>query len=285
MKRADAASLPRRLFLKWREHGVVGLARRQIDGWKWRVVTNPRWHRLLAWYFSLRGDRIPCRGLTIAVGEPSVNDMARAYIYHGIYERAEIDLASRAIDRSLPLVELGGSIGVVACALNRELQRPERHVVVEANPRLIPLLEENRRINGARFEIVHAAVGYGASAIRFALGDSLSGAIRDGGDETVEVATISLAKLLRDRGFQRVNLVMDVEGMEVALVENELDVLANNVQHVVMEGHERFVGGDAIARMYERLEAAGFVQVERDRGEVVSLVNRRLAPAPAESTA
>lgn len=274
-----------RLLRKWREHGLLGLARRQAHGFRCRLMMNPAWHRLVAGSFRLRGDRIPFRGQKIYVGDASITAEARALIYYGIYEHCEVDLALGTMDRSLPLVELGGSIGVVACTLNRALERPDRHVVVEANPRLIPLLEENRRANGARFEILHAAVGYGGPTVQFTLGDSVSGAIRDTGGVKVEVPTISLARIIEDRGLDRLNLVMDVEGAEVEIVENELETLASHVQCLVMEAHERFVGEGPNARMFERLESAGFVVTSRSGAEVVAMTNRRLASVPTGSIA
>lgn len=286
MTDATAPRFLARLHSKWREHGFLGLVRRQIHGWRCRLLMNPTWHGLVSKYFALlRGNRIGYRGLTINVNEPSIDAKARALIYHGIYEGEEVELSLKMIDRSLPLVELGGSIGVVACTLNRVLEHPEKHVVVEANPRLIPLLEENRRANGARFEIVPAAIGYGGLTITFTLGDSVSGSIRETAGRKVEVPTVSLRSLIEDRGLGRVNLVMDIEGAEIDLIENELDVMEAYVQCVVMETHDRFVGGGKTDRMLERLEAAGFATELRTDGDVLALVNRRLAPATAESVA
>ena len=48
---------------------------------------------------------------------------------------------ARSLRRDLPVVELGGSIGVVACVTNRLLKDRKAHLVVEANPLAIPHLE------------------------------------------------------------------------------------------------------------------------------------------------
>jgi predicted O-methyltransferase YrrM len=43
------------------------------------------------------------------------------------------------------VLELGGCLGVVSCSINTLLRDPSRHVVVEANPKLLAYLYENRR--------------------------------------------------------------------------------------------------------------------------------------------
>src|SRR5438270_4743065 len=48
------------------------------------------------------------------------------------YEVQEL-AALQYLDPALPVVELGGCMGVISCVANRRLRHPEDHVVVEAN--------------------------------------------------------------------------------------------------------------------------------------------------------
>ena len=68
----------------------------------------------------------------------------------------------------MPVIELGGSIGVVACITNCLLADPAKHIVVEPNAALIPLLEENRRRNDCGFTILPYAYAYGSDEVMFA---------------------------------------------------------------------------------------------------------------------
>lgn len=111
------------------------------------------------------------------------------------------------------------------------MQEPTRHVVVEANPVLLPLLEENRRRNGCRFTIVPRALGYwrddveffcnrtnftGSSATESALhpssttGDSV---------HVVHVKATTLERVLDDH--ERCTLICDIEGSGTALLRHE----------------------------------------------------------------
>src|ERR1051325_201510 len=86
------------------------------------------------------------------------------------YERPEREAITRYLDPSLPVVEFGACIGVVSCLTNKKLGNPQQHVVVEANPHLVPLLNKNREANHCEFTILHRAVGYGSNEIEFHLG-------------------------------------------------------------------------------------------------------------------
>ena len=98
-----------------------------------------------------------------------VDHELRCRFLFGRYERPERELLRTYIEPARPVIELGGGLGVIACLINRRLHDPERHVVVEANPSLLPVIDANRRRNDARFSIVHGAIAYGGTtvAIRF----------------------------------------------------------------------------------------------------------------------
>jgi hypothetical protein len=87
----------------------------------------------------------------------------------GLYEVPE-RFAVRNFGRcDLPVVEFGGSVGVVVCLLNRRLRNLGNHVVVEADPGWAPLLTENRGQNRCRFEISHGTAGVSGSSARIYL--------------------------------------------------------------------------------------------------------------------
>jgi len=189
-----------------------------------------------------------------------------------LYEEPERKALSQFLNPALPVVELGACIGVVSCLTNRRLQQPENHVVVEANPALLPLLEENRARNGCKFKIVHAAVSYGAETIMFNVDDNiLASSVHGDEGRAVAVSTVTLERLLNEHGFQRATLICDIEGAELQLVEHELKTLGERVSTIIMELHDRIVGQEPTERMLASLQSAGFKIVSRD-GDVVVLV-------------
>ena len=75
----------------------------------------------------------------------------------GKYEVEEIKLLELIPDiNRLSVLELGGCLGVVSVILNKKLDNPEKHIVIEANPKLIKYLEHNKKINNCSFSIKNA---------------------------------------------------------------------------------------------------------------------------------
>ena len=198
----------------------------------------------------------------------------RVELMIGTYEEAERQAVRKYLRRAVPVVELGGSMGVVACVTNKLLQDRTAHVVVEANPLAIPYLERNRQLNRCRFEIVNCAIAYGVEAITFrpATGMAGSSITRPGDQSPVTVAATRLGELVRAHGFDRFTLVCDIEGLEYDLVCQEAEVL-KNADTLIMETHARFIGEDKLRMMMNKLEELGLHLVEQI-GFVVVLQNR-----------
>ena len=186
------------------------------------------------------------------------------------YEEPERVALKKFLDPNLPVIELGACIGVVSCLTNRLLRQPKNHVVVEANPELLPLLRQNRQRNDCRFEIVHAAVSYGAETITFNINHNILASSLEGeGQQEMVVSTVTLERLLNDHGFERATLICDIEGAELQLFENEIETIGKRISMIIMELHERMVGEDPTSRMLASLKNAGFELVSRDRDVVV----------------
>ena len=203
-------------------------------------------------------------GCTFALDSPVMSPTLQHLLLTGKHEAPERTLIRRYLNRSLPLVELGGALGVVSCIANTMLDVPRRHVVVEANPALLQLLDDNRRRNRCEFTVMHRAIGYGAPMLGFPVdSDVLASSTFVDTASRVEVPTASLKSILELHGFSRCSLVCDIEGAEVDLVREEGSVLGSAVDVLIMEVHDRIVGQDACDAMFRSLDNLGFELVER----------------------
>jgi FkbM family methyltransferase len=213
------------------------------------------------------GNRARLGGATILMESDLIGDEAKGRLLTGLYEGPERELALRYFPRDVPVIELGASIGAVACLVNRVLAFPRQHVVVEAHPGLIPLLERNRAVNGCAFEVVHAAIGYDGEFLDlYPNSGSLAASAHRRGGESLRVPTTSLSDLVTRVGFDRFNLICDIEGSEIDLVDHEADLLARRVDWIVMELHPSISGAHNVERLLARLDAVGFELVEQDYG-------------------
>lgn len=201
----------------------------------------------------------PVDGLEIAAPSPLVSVSLRQMLEDGSYELEERRAVRSHLVPSLPVVEFGAGLGVVACLANRLLDDPARHVAVEMNPRLLDTLRENRDRNGARFEVLHGALWYGADPPHVDVGIDYCGgrALGSGG---VPVPALRLAELLRERGWTRVNLLLDVEGQEHRMLDEELATVRENVAVLIVEVHPFGAMAEQAGRTLDTLARAGFAK-------------------------
>lgn len=249
---------------------LIGLLRRVI-----RPLGRARLlsHRLVGRLVELGGNRVTIENLPLSVDNPLITTRQKGLLDVGLHESGEIALACRYVRTELPVVELGGGIGVVSCVINRRLTRPEDHVVVEANPDLIPTLEVNRRLNGCGFCIRNVALAYGSEEATLGIDSFVTSRI-GGVGRRAQVSTVTLASLVQEAAFERINLIVDVEGAEVDLVEREGSLLASRVAILIVETHPRFVGPERTAGVLAALRALGFTELARVRG-VLAFANLR----------
>jgi FkbM family methyltransferase len=241
------------------------------------VIGRIGWYRQRWWtsdhwwvgrIVELTGNRARLDGARFDLSSPLVGTPQKAGFLLGNYEYGERVILRRIpADIGLPIVELGGSIGVVACISNRYFDRPKHHVVIEANPYLIPVLTRNRDLNDGSFEVVQAALAYGADEITFHVHPKFvksSLYALDSSAEVVQVPTLSLRQILEQRGFDgRILLLCDVEGAETGLFEHESDVLRERVKYFALEVHAHLTGSHAVERMLGQLTDWGFRQLFR----------------------
>jgi FkbM family methyltransferase len=151
--------------------------------------------------------------------------------------------------------------------INRQLADPSAHIVVEANPQLLPLLEQNRKRNGGAFRVCHAAVGDG-QPLRMELSSGILTTRQvegSTGPSVVEVPGCTLAALSSEHG-PFTALVMDVEGAEATVLLGS-DWTWKALRLIVVEMHPSITGQDAYERMGEELTAAGFRLLDRRDGQ------------------
>lgn len=204
------------------------------------------------------------------------DSLTKLFLLEGHYELPERRAVKQHLRRDLPVIELGGALGVVACITNKLLTSPTAHVVVEANPLAIRQLSLNKELNHCEFEIVNCAIAYDADAVTFCPTIDLAsnsidsdGTQLSGTEAEVTVATVQLSKIVSEHGFQRFSLVCDIEGKEYDLVCREIEVL-KKADVIILETHARLIGDDKNKLLMGKLKDAGF-QIIAEDGFVTTL--------------
>ncbi len=254
---------------KLRAEGLGAILRRRYLWYRDMIRIN---NRTVGRLVELSGNRIRIGGLKFSVSSPGIDTAHKSTLFFGLHEIDERALVERWLPKNLPVVEFGGGLGVVSCMANRLLERPDRHVVVEANPYLLDLLTTNRNLNRCSFQILNRVLAYGAETAEFSLDSSFVGS-RVGGSSgsMVSVPTTSLEGILNEAGFEQCSVVCDIEGAEIQLVEHEIDVIMRKAPFLLIELHPMTVGQDAVDRTIESLRDAGY-RIQDQSGQNVALV-------------
>ncbi|WP_241481138.1 FkbM family methyltransferase [Ruegeria sp. ANG-S4] len=194
---------------------------------------------------------------------PFMNERRAERINAGRYEATEIHGALAVVKNSDRVLELGAGLGVVggACAL---LAQPERILSFEANPNLIPHVQELYRLNGVndRIEVRNQLVvsdSVRAESMTFFLhnsflGSSLLPAARKTTRE-VEVPTVAFEDIKSE--LSPTVLISDIEGGELEFLENA-DL--TGIRAVVIEFHPKVYGRAGMQRCKSILTETGFVK-------------------------
>lgn len=232
-----------------------------------------------AWH-GRHGGRFIYHGVEINL-PPEHDRFAGRMLLAGTYEAPEAELVIRHMPADRPVIEFGGSLGVVSALVRSRLAPDTRQVVVEANPDVLPTLKNNlrRQVGGARAEVVHAALAYDRETVTFTVSSNVHASSLDArrAGREVEVPVVTLADCLDRLGMQGATLIADVEGAEIDMAERDADAL-RCIDLALIEIHQDALdarGLDAdwfVARMAE----AGLELIERR--EATLAFKRRLEP-------
>ncbi|MEM0930222.1 MAG: FkbM family methyltransferase [Pseudomonadota bacterium] len=253
---------------KIRTEGLSVIVERRLRWYSGMLRVN---NRHVGRIVELLGDHVRLDGLKYSVDCPLISTAHKSTIFFGLHEIEERALARELIPADTPIVEFGGGLGVVSCLCNAKLTDRNAHVVVEANPQMVPVLERNKAINGAGFRVINRALAYDSDLVQMDVHAEFvaSSLITNDHDQTVDVQSTTLANVLDGAGFETVGIVCDIEGLESDLIERE--ILGNRaVKYLLAEMHPQFIGQDTVDTLLTKLRSDGFHLVQQ-MGDVVFL--------------
>lgn len=213
-------------------------------------------------------------GVIIPEDERVLTSPIRAAMLAGHFEAEESAQIPHIVRGGDRVLEIGAGIGFISTLLARE-PRVSAVVAVEANPHLLDYMgrlhasnhvAKVRRLNAV---LTNATAETATFYLRrdFWMG-SLS-AEPNAFVATVEVPTMNLDALLRDEAISLI--VCDVEGAEADLFEHA-DL--SGVDRIFVETHDHVTGLSGVRRLFETMQAQGFVYDPRHSTGSVVLFQR-----------
>ena len=183
----------------------------------------------LALYHWRHGPGFTYHGIPIAIPDEIPFSIKRQLMERR-YEEPERRLVERFLDPALPLVEVGGSLGVLSAYIGRRLLPEAPYLVVEANSRIVETCRANARTGrgpDGRLTVMNCALAYGASEVSFPVSDNIHGnrlgSVSGARPQMITVPAHTLADLRRllDQRPGPFSLVMDIEGYEYDVFGND----------------------------------------------------------------
>lgn len=182
---------------------------------------------------------------TFYVDRKLISGKQIASIFWGFYESAERRLIEKHLPANLDVIELGSSLGIVTSHIGSRLLPGRKLIGVEANPKLISLLNANVKkhlVNGVYFFVSNQAIDYQKSEVELSItnNNTETRVITDSQIPTgVVVRTTRVDSLMKDHHIQDYVLVCDIEGAEIGVLLNDSDAL-KSCSHLFIELHETY---------------------------------------------
>jgi FkbM family methyltransferase len=223
--------------------------------------------RIRLWFYHLRhGPDFRYRGIRIVVPD-DIPFVFKRLLMQGRYEESERKLVEKYLDPNLPVVELGGSIGVISALIGSRLEDGVPHRIVEANPAVVDICRQNAtsaRKPGST-TVVNAAIAYDVEEVTFhASANVHMSKVADGPEGNVSVTTTSLVEQVEAIGAKEgYTLVADIEGMEYEMFEREASALSGCRLAIVEIHPEAFeMAGKQVGDFCGLVRKAGFRHLE-----------------------
>ena len=195
-------------------------------------------------YNKLYGNNYKFAGFEISIPSDAAFNIKYSLIRNR-YEASEQKLINKYLVSTSNVIELGGSLGIISKLINAKLEIDSTLVVVEANPDIIRFCKKNIFIESRQHStfIENFAIAYGVDKIDFHISDDVScSRVADSklkGNIEVQACSLSyiVQKHLDNSDFV---LIMDIEGGEIDVFENDKDIL-KKCSLVIVELHSEII--------------------------------------------
>lgn len=197
-------------------------------------------------------------GVKIPIDDSVMSDHMKSVIADGKYEKQEASQIPRIVQDGERVVELGAGVGFIG-TLVWLTGKAASIDLYEANPKLVPVIEKTRTINGAAFQIHNKVVTSkpGEATLPFYVRQNFWASSLApepyGYLDKVDVPTISFADMLALH--QPTMLVVDIEGGELQLFDS---VALGTVKKVYIELHQKVIGRRGMKRVFDFFHAQNF---------------------------
>lgn len=205
-------------------------------------------------------DYIECNQIKLAIHDGDLSKNVMNSISNGTYEWQERHLLADIVQAKERVMEIGGGIGYISSALMAS-GLVEKMISYEANPALIPIIQETWRINGHIAECKNAVLlnSKDVKNIKFYIrSDFWASSLSPDpwGYESVEhVPALDFQDQINE--FSPTLIVCDIEGGEIDLFSS-VNLSESGVKKVFLEIHPQVSGRHKIKDLFDYFSSHNF---------------------------
>lgn len=174
-------------------------------------------------YFTYFKKVFKKNGLIIHIPFDQTDYAFRGRFVFETYEEEEARYLSSHLESTSKVLELGACIGYVSCLTNKLLDDNTQHVVLEANPNLIPWITDNKEENSSGFHIENLIISKQTDNDFYVHDLIVGGSSKRTTEHKITVEGTDFASLMNKYGINFDTLIMDIEGGELELFRSFKD--------------------------------------------------------------
>lgn len=233
-----------------------------------RLVPEIIWPREV----TIDGVQIPVRGMDYSFG-------VKRILLSGDYEVSERSLLKMFLNEGDKVLEMGGSIGVLTAVIAKTIGTRGAVISIEASDRLSRQsqfwLKEFGNVtclSGVGFPVLKVPVKYSLMSF-LDDGNSLGGMLNFDSNLSTKNNCYDIGRIEKEFNFEANVLVIDIEGSEIALMENGV-VIPSYVEKILIELHPHIYGDLVSQAIIQSIVDKGYILLSEKRG--VYLFNRNV---------
>jgi FkbM family methyltransferase len=225
-------SLPRRLLSE-----IAAEARYQ-----YRRITRPR----IIWE----------RGIRLPLDHASYTATVLDALYRGSYESHEAAMVTQVLEPDDVVLEFGTGIGYISTLCCKKVKSHGQVHSFEANPLLIPLIQDTYKLNNVAPILHHSAIGKESGIAELFMNADfwLSSTRAQNGTNKMIVPCTAIDDAIKE--IKPSMIVCDIEGAEIGLFDN---APLGDVNKIIIEVHPEVTGKLSVRELIQRFFDASLV--------------------------
>lgn len=176
-------------------------------------------------------------------------------------ELPEQEIIFKYLPRNAKVLELGGNIGRASIVINKILENPKDHVVLESDPDIANELIKNRQANHCQFIVVNKALSKTPMIQKDWNAKNVKSTIEPLPEGWKHVPTITMEELIRRYPIRFDTLVADCEGCLEPIFKSYPYIL-DRIHTIIIENDAEFIDGESNNFIKTFIKKQGFHSVE-----------------------